>query len=99
MNIALEHTEEYVNGVKKNDYGDAFIRGNNGELNSLLNLTSALDLELIPFLLLFLAQCFTSLLPTRYDDKGAACSLLYLQRWGGKENKSRRKETRARVEV
>lgn len=72
MNIALEHTEEYVNGVKKNDYGDAFIRGNNGELNSLLNLTSALDLELIPFLLLFLAQCFTSLLPTRYDDKGAA---------------------------
>ncbi|KAL7411906.1 hypothetical protein BDY24DRAFT_395309 [Mrakia frigida] len=29
MNIALEHTEEYVNGVKKNDYGDAFIRGNN----------------------------------------------------------------------
>jgi small nuclear ribonucleoprotein (snRNP)-like protein len=31
MNIALEHTEEYVNGVKKNEYGDAFIRGNNGQ--------------------------------------------------------------------
>lgn len=31
MNIALEHTEEYVNGVKKNEYGDAFIRGNNGK--------------------------------------------------------------------
>ncbi|CED82846.1 small nuclear ribonucleoprotein family protein isoform 1 [Phaffia rhodozyma] len=29
MNIALEQTEEYVNGVKKNSYGDAFIRGNN----------------------------------------------------------------------
>ncbi|KAJ3406082.1 U4/U6-U5 snRNP complex subunit lsm6 [Chytridiales sp. JEL 0842] len=29
MNIALEQTEEYVNGVLKNKYGDAFIRGNN----------------------------------------------------------------------
>ncbi|KAJ9084610.1 U4/U6-U5 snRNP complex subunit lsm6, partial [Entomophthora muscae] len=31
MNIALEQTKEYVNGLQKNDYGDAFIRGNNGE--------------------------------------------------------------------
>lgn len=30
MNIALEQTEEYVNGQLKNTYGDAFIRGNNG---------------------------------------------------------------------
>jgi U6 snRNA-associated Sm-like protein LSm6 len=30
MNIALENTEEYVNGVKRNSYGDAFLRGNNG---------------------------------------------------------------------
>lgn len=29
MNIALEQTEEYVNGVVTNRYGDAFIRGNN----------------------------------------------------------------------
>lgn len=29
MNIALEQTEEYVNGQLKNKYGDAFIRGNN----------------------------------------------------------------------
>ncbi|GAA5919527.1 hypothetical protein JCM21900_006622 [Sporobolomyces salmonicolor] len=29
MNIALEETEEYVNGVKTNSYGDAFVRGNN----------------------------------------------------------------------
>mmetsp|Transcript_17820 Transcript_17820/g.56990 ORF Transcript_17820/g.56990 Transcript_17820/m.56990 type:complete len:156 (+) Transcript_17820:622-1089(+) len=29
MNIALEQTEEYVNGVKTNSYGDSFIRGNN----------------------------------------------------------------------
>lgn len=35
MNIALEHTEEYVNGVKKNSYGDAFIRGNNGQFRSI----------------------------------------------------------------
>ncbi|OZJ04837.1 U6 snRNA-associated Sm-like protein LSm6 [Bifiguratus adelaidae] len=29
MNIALEQTQEYVNGELKNKYGDAFIRGNN----------------------------------------------------------------------
>jgi U6 snRNA-associated Sm-like protein LSm6 len=32
MNIALEQTEEYVNGVLTNTYGDAFVRGNNGML-------------------------------------------------------------------
>ena len=30
MNIALEQTEEYVNGAVTNRYGDAFVRGNNG---------------------------------------------------------------------
>jgi U6 snRNA-associated Sm-like protein LSm6 len=35
MNIALEQTEEYVNGQLKNKYGDAFIRGNNGKVSSL----------------------------------------------------------------
>lgn len=30
MNIALEQTEEHVNGIMTNRYGDAFIRGNNG---------------------------------------------------------------------
>ena len=34
MNIALEQTEEYVNGQLKNKYGDAFIRGNNGKLKT-----------------------------------------------------------------
>ncbi|KAJ8489921.1 hypothetical protein ONZ51_g2651 [Trametes cubensis] len=29
MNIALEQTEEHVNGRVTNQYGDAFIRGNN----------------------------------------------------------------------
>ncbi|KAJ6614673.1 hypothetical protein B0H10DRAFT_2044300 [Mycena sp. CBHHK59/15] len=29
MNIALEQTEEHVNGIVTNRYGDAFIRGNN----------------------------------------------------------------------
>lgn len=35
MNIALEKTEEYVNGVKRRTYGDAFVRGNNGESGGL----------------------------------------------------------------
>jgi len=34
MNIALEQTEEHVNGVVTNRYGDAFIRGNNGQSDS-----------------------------------------------------------------
>lgn len=29
MNIAMEETSEWVGGVEKNRYGDAFIRGNN----------------------------------------------------------------------
>nr|WJH19442.1 U6 snRNA-associated Sm-like protein LSm6 [Euglena gracilis] len=29
MNIAMEQTEEYRNGVLTNKYGDCFIRGNN----------------------------------------------------------------------
>jgi len=29
MNIAMEQTEEYVDGQLKNKYGDTFIRGNN----------------------------------------------------------------------
>lgn len=32
MNIALEKTEEYVNGKLRRSYGDAFVRGNNGEM-------------------------------------------------------------------
>jgi U6 snRNA-associated Sm-like protein LSm6 len=31
MNIALEKTVEYVNGTKRREYGDTFVRGNNGE--------------------------------------------------------------------
>jgi U6 snRNA-associated Sm-like protein LSm6 len=29
MNIALEKTEEYVNGALRKTFGDAFVRGNN----------------------------------------------------------------------
>lgn len=29
MNVALEDCREYVQGDLKNEYGDAFIRGNN----------------------------------------------------------------------
>ena len=31
MNIAMEQTEEYIDGQLKNRYGDCFIRGNNGK--------------------------------------------------------------------
>ena len=32
MNIALEKTEEFVNGQLRRSYGDAFVRGNNGKV-------------------------------------------------------------------
>lgn len=35
MNIAMEKTEEHVNGAKRRSYGDAFLRGNNGATLSL----------------------------------------------------------------
>lgn len=31
MNIALEKAEEHVNGAKRREHGDAFVRGNNGK--------------------------------------------------------------------
>lgn len=34
MNIALEKTEEYVDGKLRRNYGDAFVRGNNGTVIS-----------------------------------------------------------------
>ena len=43
MNIALEQSEEYVNGQLKNKYGDAFIRGNNGNSETLHNSKSTLN--------------------------------------------------------
>ncbi|KAI9818183.1 MAG: U4/U6-U5 snRNP complex subunit lsm6 [Pycnora praestabilis] len=35
MNIALEKTEEYVDGKLRRNYGDAFVRGNNGTIENL----------------------------------------------------------------
>ena len=31
MNIALEDTKEFVDGKLRRNYGDAFVRGNNGQ--------------------------------------------------------------------
>jgi small nuclear ribonucleoprotein (snRNP)-like protein len=42
MNIALEKTEEHVDGVKKRTYGDAFVRGNNGKRDLKATQTSLL---------------------------------------------------------
>lgn len=36
MNIALEKCAEYVNGQLRRNYGDAFVRGNNGACDMLL---------------------------------------------------------------
>lgn len=36
MNIALEQTKEYVDGKLRRNYGDAFVRGNNGTAQSFI---------------------------------------------------------------
>jgi hypothetical protein len=51
MNIALEDTQEVVEGVKRANYGDSFIRGNNGELD-LLNSDTLADYD--PFAVLYI---------------------------------------------
>ena len=53
MNIALEQTEEHVNGRVINRYGDAFIRGNNG-------LPIPPPLVKIPNLMFFLSVLYIS---------------------------------------
>lgn len=40
MNIALEDTKEYVDGKLRRNYGDAFVRGNNGRLSLLARLNA-----------------------------------------------------------
>jgi U6 snRNA-associated Sm-like protein LSm6 len=56
MNIALEQTEEHVNGAVTNRYGDAFIRGNNGKCISgcfspLPILLPTISLQVVPWFL------------------------------------------------
>ncbi|KAK3710285.1 U4/U6-U5 snRNP complex subunit lsm6 [Vermiconidia calcicola] len=47
MNIALEQTKEYVEGKLRRNYGDAFVRGNNGK---------CLDLEGLNLLLILVVM-------------------------------------------
>lgn len=52
MNIALENTEEYVDGRLKNTYGDTFIRGNNGmKHGAQIRFIAASNLISLPFFL------------------------------------------------
>ena len=46
MNIAMEQTEEFVDGQLKAKYGDCFIRGNNGECNLQYLLASYIYIEI-----------------------------------------------------
>ncbi|OMJ12769.1 Sm-like protein LSM6A [Smittium culicis] len=66
MNITMENTEEYFDGVLKNSYGDAFIRGNNGMFFSLFNVTNThlLDLIISP---IFLTTSHTVFLKNTLD--------------------------------
>lgn len=42
MNIALEDTKEFVEGKMRRNYGDAFVRGNNGVFFLVLGLVFSL---------------------------------------------------------
>ena len=60
MNIAMEQTEEYVDGQLKARFGDCFIRGNNGESSSLGLFTPLILPSSKKFTTNFLSQYFTS---------------------------------------
>lgn len=45
MNIALEDTKEFVDGKLRRNYGDAFVRGNNGKLFALM---SSISITVMP---------------------------------------------------
>jgi len=45
MNIAMEQTEEYLDGQLKARYGDCFIRGNNGEFDVSYGIFVVLDIS------------------------------------------------------
>jgi LSM domain len=57
MNIALEKCEEHVNGVKKRSYGDAFVRGNNGEIIFELYGRPVASLLIAPYSDVYLSRC------------------------------------------
>ncbi len=76
MNIAMEQTEEYVNGQLKNKYGDTFIRGNNGEKKVLrCNLLIFFFLLSSPFNLQHL--CFKFLFVCLYGCVVLCCAVLF----------------------
>jgi hypothetical protein len=53
MNIAMEQTEEYVDGQLKAKYGDCFIRGKNGQLMFTLFIWNMEFVQSHSFLLFF----------------------------------------------
>lgn len=58
MNIAMEQTEEYVDGQLKNKYGDCFIRGNNGKYGYAILIVFILNsviINLIIFIVLYIS--------------------------------------------
>uniref|UniRef100_G1KCF6 U6 snRNA-associated Sm-like protein LSm6 n=1 Tax=Anolis carolinensis TaxID=28377 RepID=G1KCF6_ANOCA len=63
MNIALEQTEEYVNGQLKNKYGDAFIRGNNGTYTLLRDTRLGY----------MYVRCFEEMVPIIFTEKYKNC--------------------------
>ncbi|GMF14253.1 unnamed protein product [Phytophthora lilii] len=68
MNIAMEQTQEYSNGQLKAQYGDCFIRGNNGETRCLLA-RSELHSNGRALLLFMPWQCSTSQHPSDATQK------------------------------
>jgi hypothetical protein len=74
MNIAMEQTEEYVNGQLKNKYGDAFIRGNNGTswISKFISLYASSPASIIS------PSPFYSLLMRMYHDACCLNAVLYI---------------------
>ncbi|KAJ9511160.1 hypothetical protein QJQ45_013218 [Haematococcus lacustris] len=71
MNIAMEQTEEYVNGQLKNKYGDAFIRGNNAAAAPATTTGAAATAAAAGGATVLLVQCSTSRPSPTNEDRAS----------------------------
>lgn len=82
MNIAMEQTEEYVNGQLKAKYGDCFIRGNNGESIVTMMLLQYSSAFCPDFCAVFRRNIFFGQIVTRANESNSTRTML-AQIWHG----------------
>lgn len=84
MNIAMEQTEEYVDGQLTSKYGDCFIRGNNGKCVCRNETLQSCNLVFLAFCTDYPSGIFSSDIEKYCTSlaKGGRCLVLNVYRGG-----------------